>query len=45
MDIPRFEQIQKCTGQLKKDLLLLHNANEDDISENNMMTWDEAYGL
>lgn len=45
MDSPRFEQIQKCTGQLKKDLLLLHNANEDDMGENNMMTWDEAYDL
>ena len=45
MNTPRLEQIQKFTGQLKTDLLLLHTANQTDISENNMMTWDEAYEL
>ena len=45
MESPRFEQIQKMSGQLKEDLLLLHKANEDDMADNMMMSWDEAYDI
>ena len=45
MESPRFEQIQKMSGQLKEDLLLLHKANEDDMADHMTMAWDEAYGI
>ena len=45
MESPRFEQIQKMSGQLKEDLLLLHKANEDDMADHMTMSWDEAYGV
>jgi hypothetical protein len=45
LDLPRIEQILKFKGQLKKDLLSLDTANQEEQSVNNMMTWEEAYDL
>ena len=45
LDLPRGEQILKFKGQLKKDLLSLDTANQEEQSANNMMTWEEAYDL
>jgi hypothetical protein len=45
LDLPRIEQILKFKGQLKKDLLSLDTANQEEQSANNMMTWEEAYDL
>ena len=45
LDKPRTEQILKFKGQLKKDLLMLDFANEEDIANSRMMTMEEAYAL
>jgi hypothetical protein len=45
LDKPRTEQILKFKGQLKKDLLMLDFANEEDIANSRMMTMEEAYDL
>ena len=45
LDKPRTEQILKFKGQLKKDLLMLDFANEEDIANSRMMTMEEAYVL
>ena len=31
--------------QVKKDLLLIDKANEDDMASTSMMTWEEAYNV
>ena len=27
------------------DLIMLEQANQDDMSESNIMSWEEAYGI
>ena len=45
LDKPRITEILKFDGQLKEDLIKLDQANDDDVSENNIMSWEEAYEI
>ena len=45
LQAPRINEIVKFEGQLKQDLLWLDSANEQEMSESRMMTWDEAYNV
>jgi hypothetical protein len=43
---PRLQGILKIEDeQVKKDLLLIDKANEDDMASTDMMTWEEAYNV
>ena len=46
LDSPRSQRISILENeQLKKDLLLIDKANEEDMAKTNMMSWEESYGL
>ena len=46
LDKPRNENIWNIkSDKLRKDLIMLEQANQDDMSENNIMNWEEAYGI
>jgi hypothetical protein len=46
LDKPRNENIWKIESDtLRKDLIMLEQANQNDMSENDIMSWEEAYGL
>ena len=46
LDKPRNENIWNIeSDKLRQDLIMLEQANQDDMSENNIMSWEEAYGL
>ena len=45
LQAPRINEILKFEGQLKQDLLWLDSANEQEMLESRMMTWEEAYDL
>ena len=46
LDKPRNENIWNIkSDKLRKDLIMLEQANQDDMSENNIMSWEEAYGI
>ena len=46
LDPPRSQRISILENeQLKKDLLLIDKANEEDIANASMMSWEESYGL
>ena len=43
---PRLQGILRIEDeQVKKDLLLIDKANEDDMASTDMMTWGEAYNV
>ena len=43
---PRLQGILRIEDeQVKKDLLLIDKANEDDMASTDMMTWEEAYNV
>ena len=45
-DSPRTQRILILENeQLKKDLLLIDKANEEDMANASMMSWEESYGL
>ena len=45
-DSPRAQRISILENeQLKKDLLLINKANDEDIANTEMMSWEESYGL
>ena len=46
LDKPRNENIWNIeSDKLRQDLIMLEQANQDDMSENNIMSWEEAYGI
>ena len=46
LDSPRAQRISILENeQLKKDLLLIDKANEEDMANASMMSWEESYGL
>ena len=46
LDSPRAQRISIFENeQLKKDLLLINKANDEDIANTEMMSWEESYGL
>ena len=46
LDSPRSQRISILENeQLKKDLLLINKANDEDIANTEMMSWEESYGL
>ena len=46
LDSPRAQRISILENeQLKKDLLLINKANDEDIANTEMMSWEESYGL
>ena len=46
LDSPRSQRISILENeQLKKDLLLIDKANEEDMANASMMSWEESYGL
>ena len=46
LDPPRSQRISILENeQLKKDLLLIDKANNEDMANTSMMSWEEAYGL
>ena len=46
IDNPRIENIWNIeSDSLRKDLMLLEQANQDEQSEAEMMTWEEAYDV
>ena len=46
LDSPRTQRILILENeQLKKDLLLIDKANEEDMANASMMSWEESYGL
>ena len=46
LDKPRNENIWNIeSDKLRRDLIMLEQANQDDMSENNIMSWEEAYGI
>ena len=46
LDSPRTQRISILENeQLKKDLLLINKANDEDIANTEMMSWEESYGL
>ena len=46
IDNPRIENIWNIeSDSLRKDLMLLEQANRDEQSEAEMMTWEEAYDV
>jgi len=46
LDKPRNENIWNIkSDKLRQDLIMLEQANQDDMSENNIMTWEEAYDV
>mgnify|MGYP001164196093 FL=1 len=46
LDRPRNENIWNMkSSKLKEDLIMLQQANQNDMSENDIMSWEEAYGL
>ena len=46
LDSPRTQRISILENeQLKKDLLLIDKANEEDMANASMMSWEESYGL
>ena len=45
LDSPRAQRISILENeQLKKDLLLINKANDEDIANTEMMSWEESYG-
>ena len=45
-DSPRTQRILIIENeQLKKDLLLIDKANNEDMANTSMMSWEEAYGI
>ena len=43
---PRLQRILEIEDEeVKKDLLLIDKANEDDMASTSMMTWEEAYDV
>ena len=43
---PRLQRILEIEDEeVKKDLLLIDKANEDDMASASMMTWEEAYDV
>ena len=46
LDSPRTQRISILENeQLKKDLLLIDKANDEDMANASMMSWEESYGL
>ena len=46
LDSPRSQRISILENeQLKKDLLLIDKANDEDMANVSMMSWEESYGL
>ena len=46
LEQPRLENIWNIkSDKLRQDLIMLEQANQDDMSENNIMTWEEAYDV
>ena len=46
LDSPRSQRISILENeQLKKDLLLIDKANDEDMANASMMPWEESYGL
>ncbi len=46
LDKPRTENIWNIkSDKLRQDLIMLEQANQDDMSDSNMMTWEEAYDV
>ena len=46
LDSPRSQRISILENeQLKKDLLLIDKANDEDMANASMMSWEESYGL
>ena len=46
LDSPRSQRISIIENeQLKKDLLLIDKANDEDMANASMMSWEESYGL
>ena len=46
LDEPRTQRIYNLENeQLKKDLLLIDKANDEDMANASMMSWEESYGL
>jgi len=46
LDSPRTQRILILENeQLKKDLLLIDKANEEDMANASMMSWEESYGI
>ena len=46
LDPPRSQRISILENeQLKKDLLLIDKANDEDMANTSMMSWEESYGL
>ena len=46
LDSPRTQRILIIENeQLKKDLLLIDKANNEDMVNTSMMSWEEAYGI
>ena len=46
LDSPRTQRILILENeQLKKDLLLIDKANDEDMANVSMMSWEESYGL
>ena len=46
LDSPRTQKILILENeQLKKDLLLIDKANNEDMANTSMMSWEEAYGI
>ena len=46
LDPPRSQRISILENeQLKKDLLLIDKANEEDMANASMMSWEESYGI
>ena len=46
LDSPRSQRISILENeQLKKDLLLIDKANNEDMANTSMMSWEESYGI
>ena len=46
LDSPRAQRISILENeQLKKDLSLIDKANNEDMANTSMMSWEEAYGI
>ena len=46
LEQPRLENIWNIkSDKLRQDLIMLEQANDDDMSKKRMMTWEEAYDV
>jgi hypothetical protein len=46
LEQPRLENIWNIKSDtLRQDLIMLEQANDDDMSTKRMMTWEEAYDV